>query len=150
MLSSAQGHELIKRVELTGARLVLVGDKAQLPSVNSGRPFGLTQDYDIQMAVMDGIVRQKNPDALAAVKHATKGEVREAINKLQHVEELASHDLADPIDYPNHWLSLPTKERQETLLFAPTHANRRAITERLRAGLRKESALQGAEHVQKT
>lgn len=149
MLSSAQGHELIKRVELTGARLVLVGDKAQLPSVNSGRLFGLTQDYDIQMAVMDEIVRQKNPDALAAVKHATKGEVRQAINKLQHVEELASHD--ERIQWiANHWLSLPTKERQETLLFAPTHANRCAITERLRTGLEEEGALQGAVHVQKT
>lgn len=149
MLSSAQGHELIKRVELTGARLVLVGDKAQLPSVNSGRLFGLTQDYDIQMVVMDEIVRQKNPDALAAVKHATKGEVREAINKLQHVEELASHE--ERIQWiANHWLSLPTKERQETLLFAPTHANRRAITERLRIGLKKEGVLQGATHVQKT
>lgn len=149
MLSSAQGHELIKRVELTGARLVLVGDKAQLPSVNSGRLFGLTQDYDIQMAVMDEIVRQKNPDALAAVKHATKGEVREAINKLQHMEELASHE--DRIQWiVNHWLSLSQKERQETLLFAPTHANRREITDLLRAGLEKEGALQGAAYVQKT
>ncbi len=149
MLSSAQGHELIKRVELTGARLVLVGDKAQLPSVNSGRLFGLTQDYDIQMAVMDEIVRQKTPDALAAVQHATKGEVREAINKLQHVEELASHD--ERIQWiANHWLSLSPKERQETLLFAPTHANRRAITDLLRAGLEKEGALQGTTHVQKT
>jgi conjugative relaxase-like TrwC/TraI family protein len=149
MLSSAQGHELIKRVELTGARLVLVGDKAQLPSINSGRLFGLTQEYDIQMAVMDEIVRQKDPDALAAVKHATRGEVREAIQKLEHVEELVSHD--ERIQWiAKYWLSLPEKNRQETLLFAPTHANRREITEILRAGLEREGTLQGATYLQKT
>ena len=52
MLSSAQGHELIKHVELTGARLVLVSDKAQLPSVNSGRLFWLTQDYEQALATL--------------------------------------------------------------------------------------------------
>ncbi|STX52347.1 conjugative transfer protein TraI [Legionella busanensis] len=60
MLSSQQGHELIKHIERTGARLVLVGDKAQLPSVNAGRLFGLTQEYGIETTIMDEIVRQKN------------------------------------------------------------------------------------------
>lgn len=82
MLSSAQGHELIKKIEQTNARLILVGDKAQLPSVNSGRIFSLAQDYDINTAMMNEIVRQKNPRALEAVVHATKGEVQEAIDKL--------------------------------------------------------------------
>lgn len=59
MLSSHQGHELMKQIERTHARLVLVGDKAQLPSVNAGRIFGLTQEYGIEHSIMDEIVRQK-------------------------------------------------------------------------------------------
>lgn len=142
MLSSSQGHELMKRIEQTNARLVLVGDKAQLPSVNHGRLFGLIQDYDINTAVMDEIVRQKNPQALEAVVHATKGEVRKAVDKLEHVEELPTHESR--IQWiANHWLSLTPKAREETLVFAPTHANRRAITELLREGLEKEGALKG-------
>lgn len=149
MLSSSQGHELMKRIELTNARLVLVGDKAQLPSVNNGRLFSLAQEYDINMALMDEIVRQKNPQALAAVKHATKGEVREAIQKLDHVEELSSHE--ERIQWiARHWLSLTLKDREETLLFAPTHANRSSITVQIRDGLEKEGVLQGAAHTQVT
>lgn len=149
MLSSAQGHELIKRIELTGARLVLVGDKAQLPSVNSGRIFSLTQEYDIQMALMDEIVRQKNPQALQAVQHATRGEVREAIQKLEHVEELPTHEAR--IQWiAHHWLSLTPQVREETLLFAPTHANRREITTLLREGLEREGVLKGGTHNQTT
>ena len=147
MLSSPQGHELIKRVESTGARLVLVGDQAQLPTVNNGRLFGLTQEYGIETAVMNEIVRQKNPEALAAVMHATRGEVKEAINKLHHVEELATHD--ERISWiANHWLSLTPERRKETLLFAPTHANREAITTLLRAGLEKKGTLKGDAHCQ--
>ncbi len=149
MLSSPQGHELIKLIELTAARLILVGDKAQLPSVNNGRIFSLSQDYDIQTAVMDEIVRQKNPQALAAVQHATRGEVREAIKKLEHVEELPSHEAR--IQWiAEKWLSLIPKDREQTLLFAPTHANRKAITILIRAGLEKEGVLQGATHIQST
>lgn len=149
MLSSSQGHELMKRIELTDARLVLVGDKAQLPSVNNGRLFSLAQEYDINMALMDEIVRQKNPQALAAVQHATRGEVREAIQKLEHVEELPTHE--ERIQWiASHWLSLTSKDREETLLFAPTHANRRAITALIRDGLEKEGTLKGEAYTQIT
>jgi len=149
MLSSAQGHELMKQIEKTDARLVLVGDKAQLPSVNHGRIFGLLQEYDIGMTVMDEIVRQKNPQALEAVIHATKGEVRESVNKLAHVEECPTHEAR--IQWiANHWLSLSPKAREETLLFAPTHANRNAITSLLREGLEKEGVLKGGAFTQTT
>lgn len=142
MLSSQQGHELMKHVERTKARLILVGDKAQLPSVNSGRLFGLMQDYGIETRVMDEIVRQKNPKALAAVVHATKGEAAEAIKKLEHVEVQDTHE--ERVQWlANHWLSLSKDRRKDTLLFAPTHKNREEITTLLRRGLEKEGVLKG-------
>ncbi len=142
MLSSSQGHELIKHIERVGARLVLVGDRAQLPSISCGRIFGLTQDYDLKTSVMDEIVRQKNKDLLKAVIHATKGEVREALDKIE-VKELSSHEQR--VDWiANHWLSLSEEVRDQTLLFAPTHANREAITQRIREGLIKEGALKNS------
>lgn len=146
MLSSSQGHELIKHIERVGARLVLVGDRAQLPSISCGRIFGLTQDYDLKTSVMDEIVRQKNKDLLKAVVHATKGEVREALDKID-VKELSSHEKR--VDWiANHWLSLPKEVRDQTLLFAPTHANREAITQKIREGLIKEGGLENASIIQ--
>ncbi|WP_454783998.1 MobF family relaxase [Legionella sp. WA2024007413] len=141
MLSSHQGHELLKQVERTGARLVLVGDKAQLPSVNTGRIFSLTQEYGIKTSIMDEIVRQKNKDTKDAVIYATQGNVKEALNHL-NVQTLNSHE--ERIQWiAQKWLSLPPQEREETLLFAPTHANRQEITEIIRQGLKKETVLRG-------
>lgn len=139
MLSSHQGHELMKQIERTNARLILVGDKAQLPSVNAGRIFGLTQEYGIENTVMDEIVRQKNTVLKEAVIAATQGKVREAIDKLD-VKECATHE--ERITWiANHWLSLPQKGRDETLLFAPTHAHREEITKLIREGLKQEGIL---------
>ncbi|WP_131783650.1 MobF family relaxase [Legionella gresilensis] len=141
MLSSHQGHELIKHIERTGARLVLVGDKAQLPSVNAGRLFGLMQDYGIETTVMDEIVRQKNEVLKDAVMAATKGEVKNALDKLD-VKTLSTHE--ERVAWiANHWLSLAPSAREETLLFAPTHANRESITTLLRQGLKEEGTLSG-------
>ncbi|MDQ5883941.1 MAG: hypothetical protein QG556_278, partial [Pseudomonadota bacterium] len=142
MLSSPQGHELIKQIERTQARLILVGDKAQLPSVNNGRIFGLAQEYDIHTTTMDEIVRQKNSKALEAVKHAIKGEVKEAIEKLHHVEEKSSH--TERIDWiAKEWLSYSEDKRKNTLIFAATHKHRAEITQIIREGLKKEGSLQG-------
>lgn len=147
MLSSHQGHELLKQVERTGARLVLVGDKAQLPSVNTGRIFGLTQDYGIETTVMDEIVRQKNQKAKDAVICATRGNVKEALEHL-NVQTLGTHE--ERIHWIAHyWLSLIPEEREKTLLFAPTHANREAITQILRQGLQNEGILKGRSLEQK-
>lgn len=149
MLSSPQGHELIKRVEQINAKLILVGDKAQLPTVNNGRLFGLTQDYGIETVVMDEIVRQKNPEAKKSVIHATKGEVREAIDYLHHVEELESYDSR--VQWiANTWLAKHAEDRRNTLLFAPTHVNRHDITQLIRHGLETEGSLTGAPFTQTT
>jgi conjugative transfer relaxase protein TraI len=142
MLSSPQGHELAKLVEQKGARLCFVGDEAQLPSVKNGRIFGLIQDYDVHTSVMDEIVRQRNQRAKESVEHATRGEVYDALQCINDVRELATHE--ERIAHVAHaWLNLSTDVRKRTLLFAPTHANRADITALIRDGLEKESVLTG-------
>ena len=142
MLSSPQGHELARLVEQKGARLCFVGDDAQLPSVKNGRTFGLIQDYDVHTSVMDEIVRQDNQQAKESVEHATRGEVYDALAKLQEVKELDTHEAR--IEHmANAWLNLTTDVRKQTLLFAPTHANRADITTIIRDGLEKEGTLTG-------
>jgi hypothetical protein len=109
----------------------------------------LTQDYGIETVVMDEIVRQKNPKAKKSVIHATKGEVREAIDYLHHVEELESYDSR--VQWiANTWLAKNAEDRRNTLLFAPTHANRHDITQLIRHGLEKEGNLTGEVFTQTT
>ncbi|OGV25548.1 MAG: conjugal transfer protein TraI [Legionellales bacterium RIFCSPHIGHO2_12_FULL_37_14] len=148
MLSSQQGHELLKQIERTDARLILVGDKAQLPSVNTGRIFGLAQDFGITTAHMTDIVRQKNNEAKAAVMLATQGKVKEALDKIE-VTELNTHE--ERVKYiANKWLSLTNEERTQTLLFAPTHRNREDITKFIRAGLKETGDLNKKSHQHQT
>src|SRR3990167_3215423 len=148
MLSSPQGHELIKQIERTQARLVLVGDRAQLPSVNNGRIFGLIQDYGIETATMDDIVRQKNQRLKEAVISATQGDVKAALEKLD-VQVCPTHESR--VQWiAQKWLRLSPAEREATLLFAPTHADRGAITTLIRKGLNEDGTLQGRSYTQPT
>ncbi|MDP3704446.1 MAG: MobF family relaxase [Legionellaceae bacterium] len=148
MLSSPQGHELIKQIERTQARLVLVGDRAQLPSVNNGRIFGLIQDYGVETATMNDIVRQKNQNLKEAVVSATLGDVKAALEKLD-IQELPTHEAR--IQWiASRWLNFSKTQREETLLFAPTHKDRTAITELIRNGLKQDGSLQGPTYNQTT
>ena len=49
MLSTMQGHELIKLVEQKGARLLLIGDKDQLSSVKCGRILGKLKTMEFKL-----------------------------------------------------------------------------------------------------
>lgn len=144
MLSSPQGHELIKLVEKAGARLYLIGDDAQLPSVKNGRIFGLSQEYGIQTANMVDNVRQKNQPLKEAVLHAIKEEVYDAVQKINEVREYKTHEARIEAMAGNY-LHLSHHVRNNTLLFAPTHANRHEITALIREGLKKEGTLSADE-----
>lgn len=140
MLSTHQGFELIKLIEQKGARLLLVGDKAQLSSVECGRIFEQAQDYGIGVAMMEHIVRQRNEQTKASVSDAIRGELHNSLQNLSQVKELGTHQERIS-KMANLWLMLPSSQREDTLLFAPTHANRRDITRMIRESLKKEGAI---------
>jgi conjugative transfer relaxase protein TraI len=140
MLSSPQGHELIKLIEQKGARLYMVGDDAQLPSVKNGRIFGLSQEYGIQTTEMVDNIRQLNPQLKESVHHAIDGQVYDAVKKINEVREFKTHEERVAA-VANSYLQLSHHVRENTLLFAPTHANRREITVIIRDGLKKEGTL---------
>lgn len=148
MLSSPQGHALLKHIERIEARMVLVGDRAQLPSVNNGRIFGLIQDYGIETAVMKDIVRQKNETLKEAIQHTTQGKIKEALEKID-IQEFSTHEAR--IHWiAKHWLSMTYSMRESTLLFAATHKDRASITHLIRQGLEEQGALGGQSLTHKT
>lgn len=143
MLSSPQGHELIKLIEEKGARLYLVGDDAQLPSTKNGRAFGLSQEYGIKTTKMVDTIRQTNLHLKDAVNHARVGEIYDALQKINEVRPLGTHDKRI-LRMANSYLDASVHSRETTLLFAPTHANRREITQLIREGLKKEGVISGS------
>ncbi|WP_298624825.1 MobF family relaxase [uncultured Legionella sp.] len=144
MLSTVQGHELIKLIEQKGGRNILVGDDAQLSSVKCGRIFGQAQEYGIQTSKLTDIIRQTNDNAKASVQHSIERELHDSIQKIHEVKEFKTHE--ERISAVAHrWLSLSQSVRDRTLVFAPTHANRQKITDIIRKGLKKEGILIGNE-----
>ena len=124
------------------SRVVLVGDTAQLKAVNAGQPFALMQKGGMATAVMDEVLRQKDPDLKEAVAHAREGEAGAAMTRLANrVTEHAREDLGATA--AQAWLALPPAERDACAVLAPTHAVRREINAAVREGLAEEGRLKG-------
>ena len=75
------------------ARVVLVGDTAQLKAVDAGQPFALMQRGGMATAVMDEVLRQKDPDLKEAVARAREGEAGEAMTRL--ASRVTEHRVED-------------------------------------------------------
>ncbi len=142
-VSMAQMHSLARITQATGiARVALVGDKAQLRSVEAGQPFRVLQKAGMETAVMDEVMRQRDESLKAAVLHMIDQKPELAIEELgpgvleMDADELGSHAAA-------LWLDLDRRAREATKVLAPTHVRRREITSAIREGLKAEGSLHG-------
>ena len=143
MVSTDQMGSLMRIADRLGvARLVLVGDTAQLRAVDAGQPFLQLQRAGMTTAEMDDILRQRNPELRAAVVAALSGEPGEAVELLgSSVHEVAYDELGEAA--ARTWLGLAPEVRDRTLLLAPTHALRAEINGTVRAALADEGVLRG-------
>ncbi len=143
LISMAQMHGLSRIAEATGiARVALVGDRAQLRSVEAGQPFRVLQKAGMETAVMDEVLRQRNESLKAAVLHMIEGKPDLAIEELgPGVLEMDADELGPRA--AALWLDLDRESRKATKVLAPTHARRREITQGIRDGLKAEGNLHG-------
>ncbi|HDV5785636.1 TPA: conjugative transfer relaxase/helicase TraI [Legionella pneumophila] len=147
MLSNPQGHKIMQLIDEANSQLKIIGDRAQLPSPSSGRWFSLIQDYGISTVEMTDNLRQEEGLLKESAIHAAHGEIYDAVEKLTLVKEHESYQQRIE-EVANIWLNLSFIERKETLCFAPTHKNRKDITEIIRHRLKEEGSLTGAVHHQ--
>jgi ATP-dependent exoDNAse (exonuclease V) alpha subunit len=76
-------------------RVLLVGDTRQHEAVEAGKPYQQLQEAGIDTARLDEIVRQKDPALKEVVEHLSRGNVREAMEKLDtqgRVHEIVDRD----------------------------------------------------------
>ena len=143
--STRQMHDLLKIADtLRLPRLVLVGDTKQLGAVDAGKPFAQLQHYGMRVAVMEQIVRQRNPELLQAVQHSIKGDIARAFEKLNgNIVEIGERRQQKGLGaiVAKHWMGLDEKSRANTGIMAPMHSLRRDINNEIRARLRREGRL---------
>ena len=143
LASTVQARDLLRIAnELRIPRVVLVGDSKQLDAVDAGKPFAQLQAAGMQTAVMDEIMRQRDPALREAVEASLAGEIHRAFDKLgANVTAARSRDIVGAV--AARWLALAPEAREKTGVMAPSHKLRRRINGHIRDELAREGRLQG-------
>ena len=143
LASTAQTRDMLRVAKILRVpRVVLVGDEKQLDAVDAGKPFAQLQRAGMQTAVMDEILRQRDPALKEAVEASLAGDVGKAFEKLgSNVAEVKADNIAGAV--AARWLKLSPEERENTGVMAPSHELRRAINGHIRERLAREGTIHG-------
>ena len=143
LASTVQARDLLRIANaLRVPRVVLVGDEKQLDAVDAGKPFAQLQRAGMKTAVMDEILRQRDPELKAAVEASLAGEIGKAFEKLgSNVAEVKADNIAGAV--AARWLKLSPQERDNTGVMAPSHELRREINGHIRERLARDGAIHG-------
>ncbi len=143
LASTVQARDLLRIAnELRIPRVVLVGDAKQLDAVDAGKPFGQLQAAGMQTAVMDEILRQRDPALKAAVEASLRGDIGRAFDKLgAGVTQAPPRGIAQAV--AGRWLALTPEAREKTGVMAPSHELRLKINGHIRGQLAREGRLHG-------
>ena len=143
LASTVQARDLLRIAgELRMPKLVLVGDAKQLEAVDAGKPFAQLQAAGLKTAVMDEILRQRDPDLKATVEATLAGEIGRAFEKLgDNVAEANPKNIAGAV--AARWLKLSPEVRERTGVMSPGHELREAINAHIRERLVREGRIAG-------
>ncbi|WP_321823900.1 MobF family relaxase [Xanthomonas citri] len=134
VVGARQMEQVMRIVEKSGARMVLLGDTKQTEAIEAGKPFAQLQQDGMQTARISEIQRQKDHELKTAVEQAAEGRVTQSLAHIKHVEE-----LKEPTErhraIVNDYIQLTEPERRETLIVAGTNEARREINRMVRESL---------------
>jgi len=146
LISARDTAKLLTLAESHRVRVLLVGDTAQLGSIEAGAAFGQLQDAGMQTARLTTILRQTNELAREAVVASLAGDAKRAMAALdrgggriieQETREARFAQIAK--DYA----ALDEKARKRTLVIEPSREGRDRLTKEIREELAKSGALSG-------
>ena len=135
MASTRQLHMILNEAAASGCRVVLVGDTAQLQSVEAGKPFAQLQAHGMHTAVVNQIQRQKNQLLKHAVELAVGGQAAMAVQVLdKHITEV--FNASERFErMASDYMALSPSERAETRVIAGTRHARGEINRCIRSQL---------------
>ena len=82
LASTVQARDLLRIAsELRVPKLVLVGDAKQLEAVDAGKPFAQLQQAGMKTAVMDEILRQREPGPEGRRRGEPRERYRQGVRK---------------------------------------------------------------------
>lgn len=146
LISAADAAKLLGLAESHRARVLLVGDSAQLGSVSAGAAFAQLQGAGMETARLTQILRQTNEHAKTAVEASLAGDAKRALAALDagggRIVECDTRE-ARFAQIAQDYAKLDTKERRKALVVEPSRAGRDALTKEIRQRLAETGALHG-------
>jgi conjugative relaxase-like TrwC/TraI family protein len=141
MISNDQMLALVRTANFGGVeKLVLVGDRQQLLSIDAGKSFAVTQAGGITLARMDENLRQRTPELRAVAALTNRGKAGEAV-RLLGARVTETGDRVG--EAAQQWLHLNPAERDATMLLTSGRETRAGLHRAIQDGLKAEGTLKG-------
>ncbi len=126
LASTKQMNQFLHRLHEQD-RVLLVGDTRQHEAVEAGKPYQQLQEAGIETARLDEIVRQKDPALKEVVEHLSRGNVRDAMEKLDAQGRV--HEIVDRDERLKEIAREYAAKPEGTLVVSPDNQSRREINE---------------------
>src|SRR6267142_4564446 len=146
MASTKQMNEFLHRLKGSD-RVLLVGDTRQHEAVEAGRPYQQLQEAGIETARLDEIVRQKDPALKEVVEQLSRGNVREAIERLDTQGRV--HEIPDRGERLKEIAREYATKPEGTLVVSPDNESRREINETIHRTMQSAGNVGTKEHKQR-
>jgi conjugative relaxase-like TrwC/TraI family protein len=141
MVSNDQMLKLVRIANLMEIeKLVLVGDRQQLLSIDAGKSFALIQAGGTSTVRMNENLRQRTPELRAIAALTNDGRTGDAI-KLLGANVVESDDRV--AEASARWLNLTVADRETTMLFTSGREARTELNRAIQSALRSEGVLNG-------
>ena len=125
-------------------RVLLVGDTRQHQAVEAGTPYQQLQEAGIQTARLEEIVRQRDPALKEVVEQLSRGQVREAIEKLDSQGRV--HEIADRDERLREIAAEYAKQPEGTLVVSPDNQSRTEINQIIQREMQTRGHVDHREH----
>src|SRR5216683_943680 len=146
LASTKQMNEFLHRLR-ENDRVLLVGDTRQHEAVEAGRPYQQLQEAGIETARLDEIVRQKDPALREVVEHLSRGQVRDAMEKLDVQGRV--HEIPERAERLKEIAREYAAKPEGTLVVSPDNQSRREINEVIHQAMQSTGQVGTKEHRQR-
>jgi conjugative relaxase-like TrwC/TraI family protein len=143
LTSTKQINDFLHRLK-DNDRVLLVGDTRQHQAVEAGIPYQQLQEAGIQTAQLDEIVRQKDQALKEVVEQLSRGNVREAIERLDTQGRV--HEIADRDERLKEIAREYAKQPDGTLVVSPDNQSRMDINRVIHREMQTRGQVDHSEH----
>jgi conjugative relaxase-like TrwC/TraI family protein len=146
LASTKQMNEFLHRLK-ENDRVLLVGDTRQHEAVEAGKPYQQLQEAGIETARLDEIVRQRDPALKEVVEHLSRGNVRDAMDKLDAQGRV--HEIVDRAERLKEIAREYAAKPEGTLVVSPDNESRREINRVIHREMQTRGHVDKQEHKQR-